>query len=133
MNDIPDIGLIDPHPKGYCGHDDVDAVVHPLLLNELLPIFVNLGMVKGCLVASTIQLSTHLFALTLGETVNNATFVPVLADDAFDVFQDVFGLLTHLVIEVGPIERRLKKVTSLDPQASDNVLLYYFSHRGSQS
>lgn len=133
VDDKPDVGFVYAHPEGHSCYNDVNMVVHPLVLRSFLVTFVDVGVVEGSPVASPVQSSAHLLAFPLGEAVDNPGLLAILANDALDVFDDALGLVSDLVVEVRSVKAGLEEVAALDAQSSNDVLLDHFGHSGSET
>ena len=105
VNDESDIRLVDAHSKGNSCNDDVNTIMHPLVLDLFLLFLRYISMVESCSVPSTIEGSTHLLALTLGKTVYDATLILVLVHYPRNVFQHILCLLSHFIVEIRTVER----------------------------
>ena len=66
----------------------------------------------------------QLLHLLARQAVDDAALARVLADEAYDLLVNVLGLLPHLVVEVGTVERALELTRVLDAEAA----LYVGAH-----
>ena len=113
MNHKPDVFLVDSHPKSYSSDDDLQLVLHPLLLNHL-----SLLVTKFCMIVVTPNLIVsledlaQLFTLFSTGAVNYSTLVPESSPEHMNqVIVDVLELLlvSDLVKQVGSVERFLER------------------------
>ena len=65
MNNVADIGLVNSHPKGNSGNNDVYLIFHPAVLNIPLVIFFYVSVVEGSFQPPLIQPTTRLLAVFL--------------------------------------------------------------------
>ncbi len=103
----PHVRLVDAHSEGDRRHDDVH-VLHQEAVLVLGPgLGVESGVVGQSLDPVDLQQVRHLLDLLAAEAVDDAGLARMLFDVADDVLVGIH-LLPHLVVEVGPVERRLE-------------------------
>lgn len=72
MNDEPNVRLIYSHPKSDCGHNDMDFVFHPFLLNMALLCITDVGVVECDFIPLGLEFLAELFALLPGEAIDDS-------------------------------------------------------------
>ena len=121
MDDETHIGLVYPHAKGNSGHDDVYFFHQEIILGFGTSGRIHTGMVSlGLNVVRTKHLG-QFFHLFPAQTINDATLARSLLDKFNDFLINVPRFRTHLVVQVGTIERALKLYSILNPQTFLNV------------
>ena len=123
------VGLVDTHAEGYGCHYHVGLFHKEGVLIVRAHLGVKPGMIRQCTDAVDAEELGHLLNLLAAEAVYDAALPGVLADELHDVLVGIH-LGTHLVIEVGPVERRLEHTCPLDAQVLEDVALHLGSGRG---
>ena len=116
VDDEAHVGLVDAHAEGDGGHDDVDFLHQEVILRLCACGGVQSGVVALRLDVVGAQHLGQVFHLLARETVDDAALAGVLLDESHDILVDVLGLLPHLVVEVGAVERRLELLGVDDAQ-----------------
>ena len=124
MDNEAHVGLVDAHSEGYGGHDDVDLFHEEIVLSLRARVAVEAGMIGSGLDVVGLEHRRQFLHLLARQAVDDAALARVLADEAYDLLVNVLGLLPHLVVEVGTVERALELTRVLDAEAA----LYVGAH-----
>lgn len=110
MNYETDVRLVDAHTKGYGRHDDLDLIRHPLVLDLLFPLSLNICMVEGSFYFCFLQDLCQFLTLFFGKTINDSRLILVLVTNVDDVLRQVGCLRTHTIEQVWTVKTRLEVV-----------------------
>ncbi len=103
--DKPHVWLVNAHSKRYGGHDDFQPFHDEVVLGLVAHLRFHAGMVgTGVDVVGAQHLGQFLHFLP-AQAIDNATLPLVLQNEAYNVLFHIGSFGTHLVIEVGAVER----------------------------
>ena len=131
MQDIPDIGLIDPHSKRIgCDHH-LDPIVNKILLTALSCFIAHSRMISAHGKSRTFQKQVKFIHILSCGTVNNSAFIRMF----FQILPDSFFFLfcsLHLKIQILPVKSCHCHIRILQLQYFPDVCLYTLCCRGSK-
>ena len=131
MQDIPDIGLINPHSKRIgCDHH-LDPIVNKILLTALSCFIAHSRMISAHGKSRTFQKQVKFIHILSCGTVNNSAFIRMF----FQILPDSFFFLfcsLHLKIQIFPVKSCHCHIRILQLQYFPDVCLYTLCCRGSK-
>ena len=110
MNDVANVGFVDPHPKGFGTDDNVDVIIHEHLLNTGAICGIHLAVVGSGIIASHPQVTGQLISLNgSGHIDQNRWALPVSGlDDSQQLPKPVVPTLDGPKVAIGIVDDELK-------------------------
>ena len=132
VDDEAHIGFVDTHAKGYGGHDDIDFLHEEVILGLRTRLRVETGVVALRLDVVGAKHLGQVFHLLSRQAVDDAALARMLFDEAHDVLINVLRLRPHFIVEVRPVERRLKLLGIENAQILLDVGAHLVGGRGGE-
>ena len=110
VNHKPDIGFVDPHPKGNGGDNHVAIFLEEHVLIAYSRLGIQARVIRQSIYAIDLQyLCQFLYPLS-GKAIDNSGFTHITFYKLDDIGFNLIRFRPYFIIQIGPIKRRLEQL-----------------------